>query len=88
MEEIRLDITPYISDLKLISSRQEKYVFCDEYFLKLGVDINLLKLQKKEVVDVKWFTQEEISNLISNNEYHNTHINMYNDCLHYLKNKR
>ena len=62
--------------------------FVDLYYLKKDVDINSLVMQKEEVQNIKWFSKEEIENMINNQTFFKWHIDPYRDCLKYLqKNK-
>ena len=39
--------------------------FITTYIVKSDIDVNQITLQKEEVSDVKWFTKEEVNNLVN-----------------------
>ena len=69
-EEIGLDIT---NDkfIKLFENKhngnKNKY-FHDVYFLEKAIDINMLKLQKSEVQDIRYFDLLELKSMLKNKE--------------------
>ena len=65
-EELGINIKE--DDLTLYKTIKTEDDFVDLYYLKQDIDIAKLKLQKEEVEDVKWFTQQEIKNLIIDNK--------------------
>ena len=42
--------------------------FITTYLIKSDIDINQITLQKEEVSDVKWFTKEEVNELVNSNK--------------------
>lgn len=85
-EELGLDISNE-SNIELFKTIFDEDCFVDLYYLKKDINIDSLKLQEEEVSDVMWATKDEIETLIINNEFHNSHIKMYRDCLDYLNSK-
>ena len=86
-EELGIDIYQYKDKIKLFKTVKDSDCFVDLYYLKEDIDINTLTLQEEEVSDARYFTKEEIENLIANNSFKKSHAKMYRDCLLYLENK-
>lgn len=82
-EELGLKVNP--NELTLFASVKSTYNFLDLYYLKKEIDINTLVLQEEEVKDVNWFTKEQITQLISNNEFYDRHIKPYQRFLNFLE---
>ena len=54
----------------------------------MELDPNKLTLQLEEVESVKWYTKEEIAELIKNNEFREGNIKPYEMVLDYIKNNK
>ena len=52
----------------------------------MELDPSQLILQEEEVENVKWYTKEEISDLIINNQFREGNIEPYKKILEYIKN--
>lgn len=83
-EELGLDVKQ--NELTLFKSIMTNDDFVDLYYLKRDIDISDIVLQKEEVDDVKWFTREEINELIKENIFSELHLEFYNDCIDFLDN--
>jgi len=70
------------------SYKRELYKdFVDVYIYKNDIDVSKLTLQKDEVCDVKWATEDEISQMILSGEFINTNNSQYvNEILIWVKN--
>ena len=94
-EELGIDIN--LNNLKhLMTNKEELYhdnifnrEFVDVYVYEDNIDINLLKIQKEEVSDVKWMVAEEFFKNIykKNSEFLYYHEKEYNCLDKYIKNK-
>lgn len=72
-EEIGLSVKPQELDL-IHSGRQDvEHVFFDIYYVKKDFDETNLVLQKEEVESVKWFSYNEVMQLINNNLFFENH---------------
>jgi len=80
-EELGIDIEKPI----LFKQASGKYSFCDLYYLNKNIDVQDIVIQKEEVDDIKWASQEEIEKLYQDNEFNKGHYMMFKDCLEYLK---
>jgi len=81
-EEIGIDITndnPIL--FKTLTNNDQ---FFDLYYLKKDINIEDITIQKEEVDDIKWATQEEILAMNENNEFHEGHFKIFQECLKYL----
>ncbi len=78
-EELGLNINK--DELKFVCTEILNDCFIETFYIKMDVDINSLTLQKSEVEYVKWFTKEEINNLILNNELREANIKPYNKVI-------
>jgi len=80
-EELGLDINEdeikevytYIYEEQYTPDYLEKYII-KNFYLKKSINIKDLKLQKEEVNYVKWFSVEEINQLIEKNEFRDGNI--------------
>ena len=78
-EELGLDVL--LEELKLFYSDYDDEVFFDLYFIKKDFDITKLVLQKEEVDSVQWLSTDEILKLISDGEFHDSHIEAFQKLL-------
>ncbi len=72
----------------LFKQARGKDTLCDLYYLKQNVDINKIKIQKEEVVEIKWANAKEITLLMEKNEFNKGHYMMFEDCLKYLNEQK
>lgn len=56
--------------LKKAGRLKRRNAFLDVWFIKHDADISRLRLQKKEVAEVKWATEDEFKEMIEKREYH------------------
>ena len=61
--------------------------FVDLYYLNMDINLDDVVLQEIEVQDIKWLTKEKIYKLIKNNEFSESNIGFFEDCLNYLNKK-
>ena len=74
-----LGITLNKEDIKLYYSERfdEERIFCDNYYIKLDVDLKKIKLQEEEVESVTWLTKEEIIEMHENGMFFLKHFNEF-----------
>lgn len=84
-EELGLDILP--SNLKFIDTEMYKNGLLDTYYTRMNVDIEKLVLQEEEVEYVKWFSKDEILDLIDKNEFREGNIEPFKRVIEYLDSK-
>ena len=72
-EEIGLSVTPQELDLVYSGRQDEEHVFFDIYYVKKDFDETNLVLQKEEVESVKWFSYDEVMQLINNHLFFENH---------------
>jgi ADP-ribose pyrophosphatase YjhB (NUDIX family) len=82
-----LGIKIYEDSLSLFKTIKTEDDFVDFYYLRQDFDINDIKVQEEEVEEVRWFTKEEIDELIKNRSFLPAHLKFYYDYLSYLENK-
>lgn len=78
-EELGLNITNM--NFKLINTIKTEDDFIDIYYLKVDINIDNLILQKQEVEEVRWFTKEQIKELIRNKDFLKEHKIFLNTIL-------
>lgn len=83
-EEIDIDLNDY-EDPILFKTIKDDDCFLDLYYLKVNdIDISKLNVQKEEVAYLKWFSIDEIKELIASGDFRKSHANMFKECLKYL----
>lgn len=86
-EELGIDVDP--KSLVFYHTIKTNKDFVDFYYLNQDFDLKDLTLQKEEVQDAKWFTIEEIEDLIKKDDFFKSHIDYIKNCLEFLsKNKK
>lgn len=80
-EELGLDINPKL--LKLFKTIKTEDDFVDLYYLNMDLDIDKIIKQEDEVLEVGWFTKEDIEELIRKDKLLPSHILFYRECLKY-----
>ncbi|MBP3635363.1 MAG: NUDIX domain-containing protein [Bacilli bacterium] len=65
-EELGIDVD--VTNLEYKMTLQREYDYVDVYVLYQDIDINSIKYQESEVSDVKYFTIQQIEQMINNNE--------------------
>ncbi len=86
-EELGIDVDP--KNLIFYHTIKTNKDFVDFYYLNQDFDLKDLTLQKEEVQDAKWFTIEEIEDLIKKDDFFRSHIDYIKNCLEFLsKNKK
>ena len=73
-----------LEDVKYKTEKTEDD-FVDLYYLKKDIDISQLTKQIEEVEEIKWFSKQEIDDMIKNGAFFKYHINEYNEFLKFLK---
>lgn len=84
--EIReeLGLTVKQNELTLYKSIQTEDDFVDLYYMKKDINLGDVKVQKEEVETVKWASREEITRLIRQGVFSESHEEFYNYCLEFL----
>ena len=86
-EELGIDVDP--KNLVFYHTIKTNKDFVDFYYLNQDFDLKDLTLQKEEVQDARWFTIEEIEDLIKKDDFFRSHIDYIKNCLEFLsKNKK
>ncbi len=81
-EELGIDVSK--DELKLFKTIKTEDDFVDLYYLKKDIKIEDIVKQDEEVGDVKWFSKEQIKELIKESKFLPPHIAFFYDCLEYL----
>ena len=66
-EELGIDVLS--QNLQLIMTIKRDFDFVDIYLLKQNIDLKDIVMQKEEVSDVKWISQEELKNLMQTDSF-------------------
>lgn len=81
-EELGLKIDD--KDIDYIGTYKRKFAFIDVYYLYEDINIVDITLQKEEVESVKWYTIDEINDLIIDNRLRKGNIFAFKMVLDYL----
>ncbi len=84
-EELGLNLKK--EDLKIIETLYDGDCILETYHLYKDIDINKLTLQKEEVEYVKWFTEEEIRDLIKEKKFRESNIKPFEHFIKYKTKK-
>ena len=84
-EELGIDVLK--SKISHVSTLQDNNCFLETYYTKMELEVDSLILQKEEVESVRWYTQEEIFDLIKNNKFRNANIEPYKNVLYFINSK-
>lgn len=57
------------------------------YYTKLDLDLSKLNIQKEELSEVKWFSLEELQDMVNNNILNQDQIDFFIKCKKYIENK-
>lgn len=68
-EEIGIKAEP--EELLFAQRLKRKNSFLDVWFVKADVDIHSLRLQKEEVSEVRWISEDRLNHLVKQGRYHN-----------------
>ena len=69
----------------LFKKASGKQSFCDLYYLKEDINIDDIIIQKEEVDEVKWLSEDEIKELYNKGLFNKGHYMMFKDCLEYIE---
>lgn len=86
-EELGIDISNENIELYFSERFDDERVFCDDYYLKLDIDLNDLVLQKEEVDSVYWLSSDEIFDLYKEGKFFLNHFDEFELLLNWLKNR-
>lgn len=85
-EELGIDINP--SKLKYVDTIRKEYRLFKIFFLKEDIDINSVITQKEEVKCAKYFSLEEISDMIENGRFRENNVMFIDSLKKYLNLKK
>jgi len=57
------------------------------YYTKLDLDLSKLNIQKEELSEVKWFSIEELQDMVDNKILNQDQIDCFIKCKNYIENK-
>lgn len=57
------------------------------YYTKLDLDLSKLNIQKEELSEVKWFSLEELQDMVDNKILNQDQIDCFIKCKNYIENK-
>ena len=86
-------ITEVLEELGVDISDQKLETFnsgCDGkdcykmYYTQMDIDINNIKIQEEELTEVRWFTLEELHNMVLNKELNQDQVDFFIKCKNYL----
>ena len=82
-EELGIDVSA--NKITYIDTVLFKNCFLETFYTKMELDPSNLTLQTEEVESVKWYTKDEISEFIKQNEFREGNIKPYEKILEYIK---
>ena len=56
------------------------------YYTKMDLDLSKLNIQKEELSEVKWFSLEELQDMVNNNILNQDQIDFFIKCKKYIEN--
>ena len=56
------------------------------YYTKMDLDLSKLNIQKEELSEVKWFSLEELQDMVNNNILNQDQIDFFLKCKEYIEN--
>lgn len=89
-------ITEVYEELGVDISNQKLETFCHGcdgkdcykmYYTKMDLDLNKLHIQEDELTEVKWFSMNELQEMVNNKELNQDQIDFFIKCTNYLKNR-
>ena len=83
-EELGLKIDD--NEVEYVGTYKRKFAFVDVYYLYRDISVDEITLQKEEVESVKWYTIDEINDLIISNKLRKGNIFAFKMILDYLNN--
>lgn len=54
------------------------------YYINLDIDINKMNIQKEELTEVKWFSLEELENMVERKILNENQISFFKKCVNFL----
>ena len=57
------------------------------YYTKMDLDLSNLKLQEEELTEVRWFSMQELENMVKTKELNQNQVDFFVKCSNYLKSK-
>lgn len=84
-EELGIDISnEIIEEFKSGCDGEDCYVM---YYTNLDIDIKQLNIQQEELSEVRWFSIDELNNMVKNNELNKNQVEFFIKCKNYLDKK-
>lgn len=84
-EELGLEVAPEEVVLMHSTRNDTKRYFYDLFYLQNDYDISEMVLQKEEVEEVHWLSEEEVRALCSNNSFKASHIDAFEIIMNKVK---
>ncbi len=90
-------ITEVMEELGVDISNQKLETFCSGcdgkdcykmYYTKLDLDIEQLHIQEDELTEVKWFSMDELQEMVNTKELNQDQVDFFVKCTNYLNNKK
>ncbi len=85
MEELGIDITGL--PLEVFSEGCDGVDCYKMYYLKLDLDASKLNIQKEELTEAKWFSMQELQEMVDKKILNPNQIACFVKCTNYLNNK-
>ena len=57
------------------------------YYLQKDIDLSDITIQEEELSEVKWFSMQELENMVKTKELDQNQIDFFIKCSHFIKNK-
>ena len=85
MEELGVDITN--QQLEAFASGCDGRDCYIMYYTQMDILNNEFKIQEEELTEVRWFSLEELNNMVRNGELDQNQVDFFNKSIKYLKEK-
>ncbi len=76
-EEMGLVLAPESVELFATVRNEEERTICDDYFVKMDVNLDELVLQKEEVESVRWMTRAEVEEAYQEGDFMPSHYDEF-----------
>ena len=84
-EELGVDVSE--SELEVFSEGCDGVDCYKMYYLKTDYDLNDFVIQKEELTEVRWFSMQELQNMVKQKILNPNQIACFEKCVNYLKTK-
>ena len=85
LEEIGIDIKN--QNIEIFDSGCDGKDCYKMYYTQMDIDLNDVKIQEEELTEVKWFSMQELSNMVKLGELDKDQVEFFVKCMEYINDK-